>query len=104
MREVSLKRKLEETPEKHCIQGLIKIAAALVHYQRGEYSGTSRLIENGSLMLNVSRQDLLGIDIEDFVKQVRSFYEKFKASAKDVSKSDLPQIKMRGDNRNNTKA
>jgi predicted metal-dependent hydrolase len=89
-------RKMKETPGRRCIQGLIKIAAALVHYKRGEYTGTSRLIENGSrMMLNVSGENLLGIDIESFLKQVSFFYERFKASEGNVSESDFPQIRGR---------
>ncbi|OGW20634.1 MAG: hypothetical protein A2X55_06380 [Nitrospirae bacterium GWB2_47_37] len=80
-----------ESPERHFIQGMIKIAAALVHYKRKEYAGTEKLLMSGMKILREYNIAKIAIDKEAFMKEVEAFYEKFKSS-KEIAKDEFPKI------------
>jgi len=86
-------RKMDVSSERYFIQGLIMIAGAFVHYQRGNYAGMSKLIEKGRPLLNIASGRLLGIDSEGLLRQVSLLQEKLLKSGAEISEADFPRIK-----------
>jgi predicted metal-dependent hydrolase len=54
---------LSPVPARTYLQGLIQIAAGLVHFVRSEYPGTVRLLRAGLAKLEDCPNDFLGLDI-----------------------------------------
>lgn len=50
-------------PERMLLQAIIQLAAALVHYARGEYPGILKLLDAASEKLDAFAPEALGIDI-----------------------------------------
>jgi predicted metal-dependent hydrolase len=88
-------RNAPESPERHFIQGMIKIAAALHHYKRKEFAGTSKLLDSGMKILTEYCAADIAIDKGTFMKEVESFYNKFKSS-KDIVIGDFPKMRRTG--------
>ncbi|CAG0942398.1 hypothetical protein BROC_01857 [Candidatus Brocadiaceae bacterium] len=86
-------RGLEKSSEKYFIQGLIMVAVALYHYKRKNYTGTSRLIEKGIHLLKEFKEPKMKIDIDDFLKEIGMFQEKFKSSRQCIPDKEFPRIK-----------
>lgn len=86
-------RSIEKSSEKYFIQGLIMVAVALYHYKRKNYTGTSRLIEKGIHLLKEFKELKMKIDIDDFLKKIGMFQEKFKSSRQCISDKEFPRIK-----------
>lgn len=86
-------RGIEKSPEKYFIQGLIIIAVALHHYKRKNYTGTSKLLEKGITLLKRFQEPKMIIDIDDFLKAIVMFQEKFKSSGQCISDMEFPRIK-----------
>lgn len=84
---------IEKSPEKYFIQGLIMIAVALHHYKRKNYVGTSKLLEKGINLLKRFKEPKIKIDIDDFLKAIVIFQEKFKSSRQYISDKEFPRIK-----------
>ena len=86
-------RGMEKSPEKYFIQGLIMIAVALHHYKRKNYTGTSKLLEKGINLLKGFKEPKIKIDIDDFLKAIVMFQEKFKSHGQCISDKEFPRIK-----------
>lgn len=86
-------RNIEKSPEKYFIQGLIMIAVALHHYKKKNYVGTSKLLEKGSNLLKRFKGAKIKIGVDDFMKAIVIFQEKFNSSRQYISDKDFPQIK-----------
>jgi hypothetical protein len=86
-------RGIEKSPEKYFIQGLIMIAVALHHYRRRNYIGTVKLLEKGINLIERFKEPKLKINIDDFLKTIVTFQEKFKSSGQSISDKEFPQIK-----------
>jgi len=86
-------RGMEKSPEKHFIQGLIMIAVALHHFKRKNYTGTSKLLGKGINLLKGFKEPKMKIDIDDFLKAIVMFQEKFKSSRQYISEKEFPRIK-----------
>jgi len=71
---------LAETPEKHFIQGMIMIAAAIHKYKKKEYPGTTKLLEKGLNYMKENKAADVGLDKDAFITEVESFREKFLSS------------------------
>jgi predicted metal-dependent hydrolase len=61
---------LEEGEDKPFLQGLIKIAAAFVHFKKGTYQGMWDLLQAGRQMLEPYRPDHRGIELADFLGEI----------------------------------
>jgi predicted metal-dependent hydrolase len=81
------------SPEKLFIQGLIMVSAALDHYRKKEYAGTAKLLEKGQRLLREHKYLGKDIDMEDFLRQVGSFHERFKAQGEGIPEDEFPKIR-----------
>ena len=61
---------LEEGEDKPFLQGLIKIAAAFVHYQKGTYQGMWDLLQAGRQTLEPYRPSHRGVELARFLEEV----------------------------------
>ena len=61
----------EQGEGKLFLHGLIQVAAAFHHYQRGNEEGFRSLLEKGEKKLTLHSGMNYGIDVEDFLKQLR---------------------------------
>ncbi|MDX1534206.1 MAG: DUF309 domain-containing protein [Thermoplasmata archaeon] len=61
---------LEEGEDKPFLQGLIKIAAAFVHYQKGTYQGMWDLLQAGLQTLEPYRPAHRGVELARFLDEV----------------------------------
>lgn len=84
-------KQLGESSEKHFIQGMIMVAAALHHYKRLEYRGTEKLLAKAVKILKEHIDANVKIEKGDFLENVVSFYERFRFS---VSAEKLPFFKI----------
>jgi predicted metal-dependent hydrolase len=57
-------------PERDLFQGIIQLAAALVHYARGEYSGMVKLLDAAADKLQRFSPAALGVDIDALVTDI----------------------------------
>jgi predicted metal-dependent hydrolase len=87
-----------ESAEKHFLQGMIMVAAALVHYTRGEPVGAAKLLQKGMDVLGAFREAPVPIDKEGFLHAVKVFYELFTMERELLSDRDFPKIKMYSEN------
>ncbi|MFN3479836.1 MAG: DUF309 domain-containing protein [Thermodesulfovibrionales bacterium] len=85
-------RNTPESPERHFIQGMIKIAAALHHYKKKEYTGTEKLLSSGIKILQEYLKAEIEIDKEVFIKEVEAFYENFR-TLKYIAEGEFPKIR-----------
>lgn len=85
-------RNTPESPERHFIRGMIKIAAALYHYKKKEYMGTEKLLGSGIRILQEYIEAEIEIDKEAFIKEVEAFYEKFR-TLNCIAKDGFPKIR-----------
>jgi len=70
----------DESPEKHFIQGMIMVAAAMHHYKKKEYKGTEKLLGKAIKILEENKNAKVPVDKEAFLRDTASFYEGFKSS------------------------
>lgn len=87
-------RRTEESPERHFLQGMIMIAAALHHFRRKEYAGTHKLLRRGLEVMESHRKADVGIEMGDFIESVRSFHERFRSEKAGLSERDFPRIRV----------
>ena len=81
------------SPEKHFLQGMIMIAAALYHYLKKESAGTAKLLDKGLELLTANRDAGLAIEREDFLRATAVFREEFRAG-RNLSPADFPKIRQ----------
>lgn len=86
---------LPTSPEKDLLKGLIMAAAALHHYKRKEYAGTSKLVKRGMEVLGGVKGISMRIDVEALLGDLALFLEKLKSS-REMSGEEFPKIKERG--------
>ncbi len=78
--------------EKDLVKGLIMTAAALLHYRRKEYAGTSKLAARVLEILGGLKGVPLEINVEALLGEFSLFMQKLRAN-KAISEKDLPTIK-----------
>ncbi|MCF6154387.1 MAG: DUF309 domain-containing protein [Candidatus Brocadia sp.] len=86
-------RDTERSPEKYFIQGLIMVAIALHHYKRKNYTGALKLLKKGIKLLKEFERLKTKIDLDNFLEETITFYEKFKSSSQCISEKEFPRIK-----------
>jgi predicted metal-dependent hydrolase len=86
-------KKVAETSEKHFLQGMIMIAAALHHHTRKESAGAAKLLRRGLHILTTYKEASILIDREDFLQSVTLFYEHFRSGRELLSEEDFPKIR-----------
>ena len=86
-------RNAADSPEKHFLQGMIMIAAALYHYLKKESAGTAKLLDKGLELLTANRDASLAIEREDFLRATAVFREEFRAG-RNLSPADFPKIRQ----------
>jgi predicted metal-dependent hydrolase len=78
-------------------QGLIQVAAGLVHLVRDEYPGTVRLLETGIEKLELYGPSHWGVDLETLVGEARSLRERVLAvgpkGLSGIGRESLPRIR-----------
>jgi uncharacterized protein len=57
-------------PERQLFQGVIQLAAAFVHFFRGEYPGTMKLLDAAVEKLRALQPERLGVDLAALVSDV----------------------------------
>ena len=85
-------RSAGDPQEKHFLQGMIMIAAALHHYLKKEAAGTAKLLDKGLELLTANRVAGIAIEREDFLRSAILFREEFRAG-KNLSLANFPKIK-----------
>ena len=79
-------------------QGLIQVAAGLVHLVRNEYPGTERLLEAGVEKLERYGASRLGVDLERLVRESKAARERVLAvgpkGLAGIERESLPLIRM----------
>ena len=83
----------EQGEEKLFLHGLIQVAAAFHHYQRGNDAGFRSLLEKGEKKLTVYSQENYGIDVEDFLIQLRPWLAAARAQNLAATTLPLPVIR-----------
>jgi len=54
-------------PEREFFQGVIQVAAAFVHYARGEYPGIFKLLDSARAKLSAFAPATFGVDVEQLL-------------------------------------
>ena len=72
-------------PEREFYQGLIQLAVALVHYQRGNCPGARTMFESAHRYLSAYPSSYLGVDLEKVFHE----FERFLETQKDLPKMTL---------------
>ncbi|MEE9163882.1 MAG: DUF309 domain-containing protein [Thermoplasmata archaeon] len=64
---------VEEGEDKPFLQGLIKIAAAFVHFKKGTYQGMWDLLQGGRQMLEPYRPEHRGVELANFLREIEKW-------------------------------
>jgi len=86
-------------PEKNFLQGIIQVAAAFHHYQRGNAGGTKSLLAAGLAKLDQFPHTHRGIDVAALRAEAQAWVDAL-AEAKNAGTERLP--KMQGSPRQNS--
>jgi uncharacterized protein len=78
-------------PEKAFLQGLIQVAAAFHHLQRGNPRGTRSLLERARMRLERCPKCFAGIDVRLLCRDIESWFEVLEAGGSGESHS-YPQL------------
>lgn len=84
---------LPESSEKQFIKGLIMIAAAFVHFRKGEQAGTVKLLERGKSILEACGGTNTEIDVASLLREVSLLLERARVSLDSMSERDIPKIR-----------
>ena len=81
-------------PERDFYQGLIQLAAALVHFQKGNLIGARELFERAECRLAAYPPNYLGVSIPHLTEQFREFLEVWALAPGEPSlaKTHLPRV------------
>jgi len=81
-------------PERDFYQGLIQLAAALVHFQKGNLAGAKELFERSERRLGTYPTRYLGVSIPNVLEQFHEFLEIWAHSPGELSlaKKHLPRV------------
>jgi predicted metal-dependent hydrolase len=82
-------------PEKTHLQGIIQIAAAFHHYQRGNTAGAISLLQAGVRRLETCAAEFRGLALDDLRSAAREWAELLRDD-KDPGAERLPQIRAAG--------
>jgi uncharacterized protein len=82
-------------PEKTFLQGLIQVAAAFHHLQRGNRRGTHSLLQRARLRLERYRGYLGGVDVTSFCKEIDEWLRVLEAGGA-IKDRAYPELKHRG--------
>lgn len=82
--------------EKDLVKGLIMAAAALLHYRRKEYAGTSKLAVRVIEILRGLKGLPLEIDVEALLEEFSLFLQK-SSRKEEISERDFPVIRVPGE-------
>ncbi len=82
-------------PEKTFLQGLIQVAAAFHHLQRGNRRGTRSLLQRARLRLERYRGYSTGVDVTSFCKEIDEWLQMLEAGSA-MKDRDYPQLNHRG--------
>jgi hypothetical protein len=89
----------EEGDRKRFLQGLIQVAVGLHHREHGNYRGAVLLLREGAERLAVGRPSMLGLDVEDFSRQVHTARAALEAlgppGVRELSPTLLPKQRLR---------
>jgi uncharacterized protein len=86
-------RNAGDSREKHFLQGMIMIAAALHHYLKKEPAGTAKLLDKGLELLAANSDADIAIEREDFLRSATTLREQFRAG-RSLSPADFPKIRL----------
>jgi len=79
-------------PEKTFLQGLIQIAAAFHHYQRGNFSGAKSLLSAGLAKIEGCTPSRRGIDVSGLRDQSKACLDALLQTGK-LGAGELPRIR-----------
>ena len=83
----------EKGEEKLFLHGLIRVAAAFHHFRRGNEEGFRSLLDKGSRKLIFHSGKDFGIDVEDFLKQLRPWLAAARSPESASAAPPLPVIR-----------
>lgn len=78
--------------DKQFLQGLIQLAAAYVHVQRGTFSGGVRLFDAAIARLAAAGPRRFGVDVSDVIPVARSHREKI-ARQESIDAREFPRLR-----------
>jgi predicted metal-dependent hydrolase len=88
------------TPLRAFYQGLIQVAAGLVHLVRNEYPGTVRLLESGVEKLAPYGASFMGVNLEALMGESKAMRERVIAAGPKglagIERESLPRIRWAG--------
>jgi predicted metal-dependent hydrolase len=82
-------------PEKTFLQGLIQVAAAFHHFQRGNLSGTLSLLRRALQRLERYPASFGGIGVSALCEEIREWLEEFEAG-KTIRDLAFPEMRLDG--------
>lgn len=80
-------------PEKSFLQGLIQVAAAFHHFQRGNLEGTSSLLLAALRRLKPRSPSFAGVSVMPLCNEIREWLKTLEASGA-LSYPSFPQIRL----------
>ncbi len=80
--------------KKDFLKGLILVAVGFLHYQRHEYRGTHKALPRAIFLMEQSKEEAPGIDVDSLIRLVKQFYSAFSADEGSQSDDDFPCITM----------
>jgi predicted metal-dependent hydrolase len=86
-------------PERDFFQGIIQIAAAFVHYARGEHPGILKLLDSATEKLRAFAPEKFGVDVEQLLVDLSEVRQAIEALGSDrlaeFDESSVPRIVIR---------
>jgi predicted metal-dependent hydrolase len=86
-------------PLRDFYQGIIQIAAAFVHFQRGERPGAERLLRRGLAKLDAFAPEFMGVDVGKLIADAQRLQQALTALDKEamdrLDPALLPKIRVR---------
>jgi uncharacterized protein len=82
-----------QDPEKSFLQGLIQVAAAFYHFQRGNLEGTTSLLLGALRRLDRHSPSFAGISLTPLCKEIRQWLKAMEAG-EELSQLAFPQIRL----------
>jgi uncharacterized protein len=86
---------VEPEPEKTFLQGLIQLAAAFHHYQRGNKAGAESLLASGIVKLTRYPKNHRGLALDE-LRKIAKHWARMLGAGKDPGLGTLPRIRPSG--------
>lgn len=87
-------------PAKRFVQGIIQVSVGLYHARRGSYHGAISQLEKGLDKLSVLRGSVMGLDCQQFVREVAAFRRELVACGSDnmgpMRPVEMPRMRITG--------